>query len=238
MKAFLFLFLSIYLNVLMAQDCLPINWRIKEAKMVTGIGWTPEEALANLYKELPKIGILQTIKIDNTRVKTENDFSDTTKLTSGIKVNLDMISTFNCRINNQYAVSAIVPLNKIDYLPYPMTRDILCGAKIDYKKEFFEFDYAKRLCGHETYTLVFAAMNEIELLEGKIAKYTKYCQIKYYAICGNFKAKVSWKRYYNFEFKSPLNKYNLIYIGVPGAGFDIRDFSQELHLEMIKNAMN
>lgn len=215
---------------LLAEDCLPKNTRINKAQVVTGVGWTMAEARHSFYSQLPQIGVLQSLKVNNTRLKTEKDFIETTKVTTDIFVNFDYLATYNCKIKGQFAISAIIPTDKINYLPYQF--------QSDYDKklisEIARFEYAKKHCGDQPFTIVWAPGVHDEDIRFKNTKPVASKRLKYHILCGynwevHRKIGRSW-----YEYSSSNNQYNLFVI----TNEYFEEYSEHLQLEMIKNAMN
>jgi hypothetical protein len=230
MKIILLLVLGFLNFSVIAQDCIPKNHKINHAQVVTGKGWTMAEARHDFYSKLPMIGLLQTLKVNNTRIKTEKDFTEATKVTSDIFANFDYISSYNCKINDQFAMSAIVPTDKINYLPYQF--------QSDYDKklisEIARFEYAKKNCGDQPFTIVWAPGVHDEDIRFKNAKPVISKRLHYHIVCGynwevHRKIGRSW-----YEYSSSNNQYNLFVITKEY----FEEYSEHLQLEMIKNAMN
>jgi len=215
------------------ETCLDKRISDKEIKSITGTGLTIEEARIELYKKLPEIGVLQTVKLKSTKISSSENYHESSVLTKSINASFDHISIKNCRLRDgRYASSAALPIEGISYLPnepFP---------KSSFKKEYATFSFAKSVCGESMYTVIVSMNDHFSVSGGRTAFQKREYGISLAVVCGAFKLKSEW---FNHDWSSDVReifaeRYSLIYLG-SYRNKDIRDYSQELGLEMIKNVL-
>jgi len=202
-----------------------------EGEIITGIGLTCQDAQLDLHKKLPTVGILQRVDLEQTKISTGNTYSETSILRNKISANIDTMLTQNCKTNGLFAISAIIPEHSINYIP-----DIV-PHKSDVAKQS-NFKYAHEVCGDDMYSVIVSMNDHFDIAGGKVAIRNNEMGIHRVVVCGQFSLKTKW---FNHGWTTDVreifaNRYNLIYLG-SYRNKDIRDYSKEFHLEMIKNAI-
>lgn len=220
---------------------------VKNSKSLTVTGWTPEEAYQKLHLELPKIGVFQEVDVKSIKTLTDNNFTEKVQLRSSIKANIDMIATHHCKIDNMYAITALIPEGKINYYPERLARmhRIDPDDKEIFFKKFWTFEQARRYCGTQDYSLIsIQEPNAIEVQGGRIVHVDNYLSMITYVICGsNWTARIS-------STKSNLNSGRYC-LGIQHDGrkygqwwgYDncfsnwVGDVSRYMELQMLQNAI-
>jgi hypothetical protein len=207
-----------------------------KVKTLTGTGLTYEEAKFDLYSKLPSIGVLQNLKVNTAKASTLNAYAEANVVTKDINVNFDSFMTFNCKLDGLFAITAVIPTESISYLPTSISE-----LTVTWKKEYATFAFAKKQCDDNQYTIIIDSSSRGVRINNAIERILKRGTIQVSIVCGPFKMITTWSagriQHVNEVFG---NKYNLIVVGT-GGGLDMRDlndYSKELNLEMLKNAMN
>lgn len=203
-----------------------------EGEIVTGVGITYEDAQIDLHKKLPMVGVLQAVNLEQTKISTGSTYSETSIMRNKISANIDTMVTQNCKINGLFAISAILPENSINYIPKSVS-DL-----IDVSDEA-NFVHASKACGNDQYSVLVSMNDEFETSGGKVVYHKNESGIHKLVVCGQFKLKSRWNPQHGWSNDTReifANKYNLIYLGSVRIK-DIRDYSREFQLEMIKNAI-
>lgn len=221
-----------------ADSCLPAHLDIKQATVITGTGLNFEEAKYNLYSQLPSMGILQNLKLSSTKISTVTSYNELNVLHKDINVNFDHLVTYNCKIDGKFAISTLMPKSGISYLPIQHHTDIFDDVIFDDKHATFAA--ATKACGSDIYSVVISLNNTFDISDAsKIVDHSVNHGVHKIVICGRFTVKTDWSHGAHVTDVTSVfkNKYNLIYIGPYMSAPDIRDYSQEFNLEMLKNAL-
>lgn len=206
--------------------------RIFEGEIVTGAGLTYEDAQMDLHKKLPMVGVLQAVNLEQTKISAGSSYSETSIMRNKISANIDTMVTQNCKINGLFAISVMLPENSINYIPKSVSE------LIDVSEEA-TFAYASKACGNDQYSVLVSMNDDFDISEGRIVSQKRERGVHKLVVCGQFKLKSSWNPQHGWSTDIReifANKYNLIYLGSVRTK-DIRDYSREFHLEMIKNAI-
>ncbi len=226
-------------GTLLAEDsCLKEHISKKNVNTITGIGLTYEEAKLDLHKKLPQIGILQTTRLRSVKVSTLDTYKESNVLSQDIRATFDHYVTHNCKIDGKFAISIAFPKEGVSYLPKQHHKEIF--EKDLFNPEYATYSYAKKICGDEMYTVIvslndgYAINNAIKVSEPVFQR-----GVHKIVVCGSFDLKTTWfAGRYIYDVRSIFGKpYNLIYLGSSRSNKDIRDYSEEMNLEMIKNAL-
>lgn len=228
-----------------ADHCIPNDHIVPKSKVVTGKGWTPQEAMNNFYSKLPQVGVLQTLSFKKTKVRTENSYSETALATQDIFANFDYVTRYNCRNNGSYMVSAIVPTHKINYYPtrYDLHEYLTDDDDTDSiaLRKYFNFAKAKRFCGDKEYTFVLG--NHTFNPRVKYGRFASNKVIGFWraiVLCGrdwqlqwrNEPKRVSDSHVYTLNPSEYQNNWYYAY-----SHTKIDDFGKYMRLQMISNAM-
>lgn len=220
------------------ESCLQDKQISNNTIVHTGIGLTYEEAKYNLYTQLPNIGILQQLKLSTIKISNIATYAESNILRKDINVNFDHLVIYNCRIGGQYAITTLIPRDGISYLPKQHLKNIF--DEPIFKKEYSTFAYAAKMCGSDVYTVLVSVNNDYEIVDAKkIIEQSMIGGVQTLVICGQFELKSNWFANKRISKNQSVfkNKYNMIYLGSYRSEPDVRDYSQELNLEMLKNTM-
>ena len=214
-------------------------------KQITVMGWTPDEAYEKLHLELPKLGVLQNVELKSVKALSDNKYSEHTLITKSIKANIDMIATYHCKINNQYAITITIPDGKINYYPSIVADWLKRRApdENDFFVRFWSLESAKRFCGSRDYSVItIDYRHAFDLRGAHVVHSFRDITNSSYIICGS-----GWEIYlYGDKTYKQLNnpygyfkhygrKYTQLYA-------DFRTYEGEwsdyMELQMLHNAMN
>lgn len=219
------------------ESCLDKRMLTKEIKTITGSGLSIEEAQIDLHKKLPMIGVLQTVKLNSVKTSTPETYSERSTLSKSINANFNHFSVKNCRLpDGRFASSVAFPIEGVSYLPAGNMKVLF--SEPSFKKEYATFSFAKSMCGDDVYSVIVSMNDHFDIAGGKVAVRNNDMGIHTVIVCGQFKLQTKW---FNHGWTNDVRevfaeRYNMIYLG-SYRNKDIRDYSQELGLEMIKNAM-
>lgn len=205
------------------QHCLKVK---ANTELVTGYGYSELEAERDLQMKLPSIGILQKTEISQRKANYGTFHNESTLMRSNIKANFDYVMTQKCKTGQNYAISAYIPKEGVNYFSNEDVR-----ASIGELASFKE----RKVCKEGIYTVVISGNAEIHFDGGDVIKKDPRTSYDRYIVCGPFKMKADHS-VHNRTARHEVwaNQNNLIYV----LGNKIQDYSQELQLEMIKNGMN
>lgn len=221
-----------------AQSCLPQQHSNPNTIVHTGVGLTYEEAKYNLYTQLPSVGILQNLKFSTTKMSNVSSYAESNILHKDVNVNFDHLVTYNCKIDGKFAITTLIPRDGISYLPKQHHDKTFDPDVFDGK--YSTFAYANKVCGSEIYTVIMSLNDSYEIVNAKkIVEQSVVQGVHRLIICGSFDLKSDWfsGKHVTETLSVFKNRYNMIYLGSYRSNGDIRDYSQELNLEMIKNIM-
>lgn len=202
------------------QHCLTLK---SNTELVTGYGYSEQDAERDLQMKLPSIGIFQKAEINQRKANYGSFYNESTLIKNSIKANFDYVMTQKCKIGHSYAISALIPKDGISYFS---NEDV--KASIGELASFKE----RNVCKEGIYTVVISGNTEIQFSGGAVIKKEPKASYDRYVVCGPFKMKADHSVYNRSAiYEVWANQNNLIYV----LGSKIRDYSQELQLEMVKN---
>jgi hypothetical protein len=118
--------------------CHEENTETKQAVKITAKGETYEQARKELQLKLPSLGLLQNLKLQQTKISFNGDYKEVNRLERSVNARFDYLLLKNCKYQGEYYVTATIPKKGISYIPrYPL---IMSDKMRDYA-------YLKRLCG-------------------------------------------------------------------------------------------
>jgi len=220
---------------------------VKNARALTVTGWTPEEAYQKLHLELPKIGVFQEVDVKSIQTMTDGKYLEKVQLRKSIKANIDMIAMHHCKINNMFAITALIPESGVNYYPdgikqmYQRSPD----NKNWFYLKFWKFQEAKRHCGDQDYSLIsLQDPGTLTVQGGRIVHQHDYLGMITYVVCGsNWTAKIHNNRedkYFGIhqrEIQHSGRKYSQWWAKHNGQVRWYGEVSNEMELQMLQNAI-
>jgi hypothetical protein len=220
---------------------------IKNSRAITVKGWTPEEAYQKLHLELPKIGVFQEIDLKSIQTMTDKKYLEKIQLRKSIRANINMIATHHCKIDNMFAITALIPEGGVNYYSDWIKESYQYDPsdKNWFYRKFWTFEQAKRYCGDQDYSLIsLQAPGNLTVQGGRIVHKDDYLSMVTYVICGsNWTAKIhnnaSDKRYgiYVREIEHSGRKYTQWYALHNGQVIMHNEASDNMELQMLQNAI-
>lgn len=203
-----------------------------EYSQIVAKGETYREAQEKIQGMLPSIGLLQNLKLKQTKLSTKDSHLEVNELQRSVNAHFDYLLLSKCKYQGEYYIKATVPKEGVTYLPSDYALIIPDKLK--------DYAHLNKLCGGKKMVVV---------LSGPFAKYdydaTYHAHTlnqkgwRYNLFCGDVALRVKRCSKHNgcwsdIKIDNSFDEFKVFYIPTVYAQGVVRDDTRAWQLEMSK----